>query len=73
MAVHALLLQRDAVQVALLARPGPFGLAQGLARPVHALVLPHQRALAALALLAAEEHPGPVDRPVPEVAVAGHA
>lgn len=71
--VHALLLHRHAVQIALGPGAGTLGQTQGLARCAHALVLAHEGALALLALPPSEEQPAAVDGPVAEVTVARHA
>lgn len=68
--IHALLQHRHTVQIPDLPGAGALGVAQLLARVGHALVLLHQDALALLALLAAEQKPSAVDRPVPQVSVA---
>ena len=70
--VHALLLHSNTVQVARVTGSRTIGQPQLLAGGRHALELPHQVALALLALLAAEHEPAAVDRPVPKVSVAGH-
>lgn len=72
MPVNALLLHGDAVEISLLAGARAARGPQLLAGQRHALVHAHQLALAGLALPAPEELPGAVDRPVSQVAVAGH-
>lgn len=71
--IDALLLHRDAIQVSLAPAAGADGPAQLLAGVEHAGVHPAALLLDGLVLLAAEEHPGAVDGPVAEVALAGHA
>lgn len=71
--VHSRLIQRGAVQIPFLPRARSGRDPQLLHRPLDALPLAVQVGLALLALLAAEEQPGAVDGPVPQVAVAAHA
>ncbi|KAH7367000.1 hypothetical protein B0T11DRAFT_49634 [Plectosphaerella cucumerina] len=71
--VHALLLESDAVEVALAVEAGALGGAELLTGVVDALVLAHELALVSLAGLALVEEPGAVDSPVSEIAVASHA
>lgn len=70
---HALLLHGHTVQVALAPVPGAGHLPQLLAGVEHARVHPHALPVRGLLLLAAEEQPGAVDGPVPQVPEAGHA
>lgn len=71
--INALLLHGHPVQVPLAPAARANGLAQLLAGVEHAGVHPAALLLNGLVLLAAEEHPGAVDGPVAEVALAGHA
>lgn len=71
--IDALLLHRNPIQVPLAPVPGPDRPAQLLAGVEHAGVHPAALLVDGLVLLAAEEHPGAVDGPVAEVALAGHA
>jgi len=71
--IHALLLHRHAVQIALGPTSGSGSQSKCLARCAHTLLLLHQSELALLALLAAEHQPPAVNRPVPQVTVTRHA
>lgn len=68
--VHTILQHRHTVQVSRLPRSRTLCVAKLLTRVAHALVLLHQDPLALLALLATEEKPGAMDRPVAQVPVA---